>query len=90
MDAGEHVEERALPGRREPHAVGGDHRHAKGAGQLGQRLVVAFLVAEQMALQLHAHVVAAEQADETIEQAADAVTPRVEHRPAGQRDETGA
>ena len=57
--------------------------------QLGQRLVVGFLVAQQMPLQLDADVVAAEEADEPIEQAADAVLPRVEHRPARQRDEAG-
>ena len=77
------------PGVGEPHAVGGDDRHAKRARQLGQRHVVAFLVAQQMALQLDADVIAPEEADEPIEQPADAVMPRVEQRPAGQRDEAG-
>ncbi len=89
VDAAEDVEERTLPRRREPHAVGGDDRHAVGAGQLGERLVVALFVAEQMALQLHVHAIAAEETDQPIEHAADTVPPRVEHRTASERDEPG-
>ena len=48
--------------------------------QLRQRRVVLFLVAEEMTLQLDVRRCAAEQADEAIEQAADAVLPRVEER----------
>ena len=42
-----------------------------------------------MPLQLDVDAVAAEDADEAIEQAADAVPPAVERRAAGQRDEPG-
>jgi hypothetical protein len=42
-----------------------------------------------MPLQLHAHSIAAEETNQPIEHAADAVMPRVENRPSGQRDETG-
>ena len=90
MDAGEHVEQRAIARRREPHAVGGDDRHAKRAGQLGQRLVVGIpRRAADAAAARRSTLVATEETDEPIEQAADAVMPRVEQRPAGQRDEPG-
>ena len=55
----------------------------------GQRTVVGFLVAQQMPLQLDVDAGAAEQTDEPIEQPAHAVAMRVEHRPSGQRDQTG-
>jgi hypothetical protein len=42
-----------------------------------------------MALQLHVHAIAAEETDQPIEHAADAVSPRVEDRTAGKRDEPG-
>src|SRR5262245_66405632 len=42
-----------------------------------------------MTLQLDVHPVAAEDADEPIEQAGNAMPPAVERRAAGQRDETG-
>jgi hypothetical protein len=40
-------------------------------------------------LQLDIDAAAAEDADEAIEEAADAVPPRVEHRAPGERDQTG-
>ena len=43
----------------------------------------------QMPLQLDVDAVAAEHADEAIEQAADAVPPAVERRAAGERDQPG-
>ena len=52
---------------------------------LGQRRVLTFLVAQEVALQLDADITAAEQADQSIEQSSHAVMPCVEHRPAGQR-----
>ena len=47
-------------------------------GETDERVVVALFVAPQMALQLDVDAVAAEDADEAIEQAADAVPPAVE------------
>ena len=87
--AREHVEERALGRRGTPDVVGRDNRHAKPARQLGQRRVLTFLIAQEMTLQLDAHVAAAEQADQPIEQSTDAMMSRIEHGPAGQRDEPG-
>ena len=52
VDAGEHVEQRPLGGRGEPHAAGGDHRHAERRGQGDERLVVGLLVATVVTLQL--------------------------------------
>ena len=73
VDAGEHVEQRPIGGRREADAAGRDDRHAKRRRELDERLVVGFFVAAEVALQLDVDAVAAEQADEAIEQAADAV-----------------
>ena len=44
-DGGEHVEERPLLGRGEPHAAGGHDRHAERIGQADEHVVVVFLVA---------------------------------------------
>ncbi len=85
--AGEHVEERAIGRRRAAHVVGGDDRHAKPAGELDQRRVLTFLVAQEMALQLDAHVAATEETDQAIEQPTHAVMPRIEQRPTRERDE---
>ena len=41
----------------------------------------------EMPLQFDVHVAAAEQADETIEEAADAIPLCLQRRPAGERDE---
>ena len=87
VNAREHVEERPLGRRREPDAVGRDDRHVEGRGQIDERLVVGFFVAAEVTLQLDVHAVAAEQADEAIEQAADAVAAAVERRAADERDE---
>ena len=87
VNAREDVEERPLGRRREPDAAGGDDRHVKRRRELDERPVVGFLVAAQMPLQLDVHVVAAEHADEAIEQAADAVAAAVERRAADERDE---
>ena len=70
-----------------PHAAGGDQRHAKRLGQADQRLVVVFLIALQVPLQLDVRLAAAEDADHAIEQAADAVALGLQQRPARQRDE---
>ncbi len=56
-----------------------------GTRQLGERRVIRLLVAQQVALQLDADIAAAEQPDQAIEHAADAVAARVEQRPAGKR-----
>ncbi len=85
----EHVEERPLLGRGKAHAAGRDERHAKRLGQADQRVVVVFLIAPQMALQLDVDVAAAEQPDQPIEQPADAVALGQQQRPAGQRDQAG-
>ena len=89
VDAREDVEQRPLGRRGEADAVGGDRRHAERRRQRDERVVVALLVAPKMPLQLDVHAVAAEDADEAIEQAADTVPPAVERRAAGQRDEAG-
>jgi hypothetical protein len=89
MNAGEHVEERSLVRGGEANAVGGDHRHAEGTRQTGQRDEVGFLVAQQMPLQLNADIGAAKQTDQPIEQPADAVVVRVKERPSRQRHEAG-
>ena len=71
-DRGEDVEERPLFRRREADAAGRDERHAKRLGEADQRLVVVFLIALQVPLQLDVGIAAAERADDAIEQAADA------------------
>ena len=89
VDAREDVEQRPLGRRGEADAVGRDRRDAERRRQSDERVVVALFVAPQMPLQLDVHAVAAEDADEAIEQAADAVPAAVERRAAGQRDEAG-
>ena len=89
VDAGEDVEQRPLGRRREADAVGRDRRHAERRRQADERLVVALFVAAEMPLQLDVDAIAAEDADEAIEQAADAVAPAVERGAAGERDEAG-
>ena len=84
---GEHVEERPRRRRREADAVGGDGGHAKRRRQRHERGGVGFFVAPEVPLQLDVDAVAAEDADQAIEQAADAVAPAVERRAAGERDE---
>ena len=74
-DAREHVEERAVGDCGKPHVVGGDDRHAERAGKRFERDIGRLFIAQQMALQLDAHVASAEEADDAIEQAADAVSP---------------
>ena len=87
MDAGEDVEERPLGRRREPHAAGGDDRHVERRREIDERAVVGFLVAAEVALQLDERLLAAEDAHDAIEEAADAVAPRVERHAADERDE---
>ena len=55
-DRREHVEERPLVGRGESHAAGGDHRHAERLGQPDEHVVVVFLIAPQMPLELDVQV----------------------------------
>ena len=54
-----------------------------------ERLVVALLVAASVALDLDERPIAAEHADQAIEQPANAEAPRVERRTAGERHEPG-
>ena len=86
-DAGQHVEERPLVRCGEAHAAGRDDRHAKRLGEADERVVVVFLIAAQVPLQLHIDLAASEEADEPIEQAADAEALGEQQRPPGQRDE---
>ena len=72
VNAGEDVEERPIPGRREPDAARRDDRHMKRVGQIDERLVVGVFVAPEVPLHFHEDTVAAEHADEPIDQAADA------------------
>ena len=53
-DAGEDVVERPIGRLGEADAVGGDERQVEGGGQIDQRMVVGFLVAQQVPLQLDA------------------------------------
>ena len=87
VNAREHVEQRPRRRRGKPHAVGRERRHAKRAGQRDQRRVVLLFVAAEMPLQFDVDAVAAEDADEAIEQAADAVAAAIERRAADQRDQ---
>ncbi len=87
--AGEHIEQRSIGRCGAPYVVGGDNRHTKPAGELGQRRVFTFLVAQEMALQLDAHVAAPEEADQSIEQATHTVVACVEHGPARQCHQPG-
>ena len=61
--------------------------HAKRRRQLDERLVVRVFVAPAVALQLDEQLLAAEQADQTVDEAADAVPMPAERRAAGQRDQ---
>jgi hypothetical protein len=58
-------------------------------GEIAQRVVVGLFVAPQMALQLEIRVRAAEDANEAIDEAADAEARAVHHRAAAERDEAG-
>ena len=55
--------------------------------EIAQRVVVRFLVAQQVPLQLDADVAAAEHPDQPIDQAADAEPRTVDGGAAGQRDQ---
>ncbi len=86
---GQHVEQRPLFGRGKAHAAGGHERHAKRFRETHQRVVVVFLIAMQVALQLDKNIVAAEDADHAIEQAADAEAVGAQQRAAGHGNEAG-
>ena len=90
MNTGEHVEERPLGRRRETDAVGGHRRHAERRREADERIVVALFLAAIVALQLDVDAIAPEDADEAIEQPADAVPPAVERAAPGERDEAAA
>ena len=83
------VEQRPLFRRRKADAAGRDERHAKRLGEADERLVVVFLIALQVPLQLDVGIAAAERADDAIEQAADAEPLGAEQRAAGHGDEAG-
>ena len=75
-DAGEDVVERPVGRLGEPYAVGRDQRQVKGRREIAQRVVVGFFVAQQVALQLDADVAGPEDADDPIDEPADAVARR--------------
>ena len=87
VNAREDVEQRTPIRRREADAAGRQDRHAKRRRQFDERLVVRVFAAPAVALQLDEQVPAAEQADQAIDQAADAVPISAERGAAGQRDE---
>ena len=87
--AREHVEEGTLGRRGTAHVVGRHERHAKRFRQLDERRVLTLLLPQEMTLQLDAHVAAAEEPDQPIEQATDAMVPRIEHGAAREGDEPG-
>ncbi len=86
-DAGQDIVERAIRRLGEADAVGRDDRQVERGRQIAQRVIAGFFVAEQVALQLEIHAVATEEADEAIDQPADAKARRVQHGPSAQRDE---
>jgi hypothetical protein len=87
-DAGQHVVERAIDGVGKANAVGGDDRHLEGRRQIAQQVIVGFLVAQQVPLQLDADAAPAEGADQAVEDAGGGAAARaVEQEPSGQRDE---
>ena len=85
-NAGEDVVERPRRRVREPHAVGGDHRHVEGGGQVAERRVVGFFFAQQVALELDARIGRAKETDDAIDEAADA-KPAAERGAADQGDQ---
>ncbi len=80
-DGREHVEERPLVGHRKPHAAGRHDRHTEGFGQADERVVVVFLIAAQVTLQLDVDIAAAEQPDQLIEQPTHTIPLGQEQRP---------
>jgi hypothetical protein len=70
-DAGQRVVQRPVRRLRKADAVGRDDRDVERGGQVDERLVVGFLIAQQMALNLDAHVRRSERADDAIDEAAD-------------------
>ena len=88
-DAGEDVVERAIGGFGEAHAVGREDRHVEGGGEIAQRVIVGFLVAEEMALELEIGAGAPEDADQAIDESADAERRAAQHGAAAERDEPG-
>ncbi len=89
MNAGQDVEQR--PHRRgvEADAVGHQRRHTEGRRQADERRIVALFVAAEMPLQLDVEPVAAEDADQSIEQPSDTVSLAIERDATGQHDEPG-
>ena len=85
VDAREDVEQRPFRRRREPDAAGGDDGNPVRVRHLRERLIVALFGAPVMPLQLDERAIAAEQADEAIDQAGDAVPAAVEGRAADER-----
>ena len=88
VNAREDVEQRALLRPREADAAGRQDGHAKRGRQLDERLVVRVFAAPAVALQLDEQLPAAEQADQAVHQAADAVPIPAERHAAGQRDQS--
>ena len=64
-------------------------RHAEGRREIDERLVVRFLVAAEMPLQLDVHGVAAEEADEAVDAARPRRSGGVERGAADERHEAG-
>ena len=62
VNARDDIEQRPLGRRRKPHAVGRDDGHVERRREMDERLVVGFLVAAEVPLQLDVHAAAAEQA----------------------------
>ena len=87
MDAREDVEQRAILRCREPHAARGDDGDVIRPGKIDERVVVRFLVTQQVPLQLHVDVRTPEDAHQPIEQTAHAVSPCAQHLAPRKRDE---
>ena len=86
-DAGQHVVERTAGRVGEADTVGCDHRHVERGGQVAQRSVVGFFLAQQVPLQLDPRVRGAEDPDDAVDEAADAELPSIERGAADERDE---
>ena len=87
-DACEHVVERPIRRLGEADAIGGNDRHVKRRREIDERVVVGFLVAQQVALQLpRTRSRAPKMPTMPIDEAADAEAAAAQRRAADERDE---
>jgi hypothetical protein len=87
MNARQHIEDGPLLRCREPDAVGRHDRNVIRRSQIGQQLVVGFLVAQTMPLQLDKDPIPAKHPDDPIQQSADAIASGAQNLATGQRNQ---